>query len=114
VPTRSKKAISNFKIREGLAIGAKVTLHGEKMWDFLERLITIALPRVRDFRGIPKRGFDGNGNYTFGVKEQIMFLEINYDKISQLLGMDISLVTSAKTDEGCRALLGALGMPFRK
>jgi large subunit ribosomal protein L5 len=114
VPTRSKKAISNFKIREGLAIGAKVTLHGEKMWDFLERLITIALPRVRDFRGIPKRGFDGNGNYTFGVKEQIMFLEINYDKISQLLGMDISLVTSAKDDDGCRALLSALGMPFRK
>ncbi len=114
VPTRSKKAISNFKIREGLAIGAKVTLHGEKMWDFLERLITIALPRVRDFRGIPKRGFDGNGNYTFGVKEQIMFLEINYDKISQLLGMDISLVTSAKDDDGCRALLTALGMPFRK
>ncbi|MBW8890263.1 MAG: 50S ribosomal protein L5 [Fibrobacteres bacterium] len=114
VPTRSKKAISNFKIREGLAIGAKVTLHGEKMWDFLERLITIALPRVRDFRGIPKRGFDGNGNYTFGVKEQIMFLEINYDKISQLLGMDISLVTSAKNDEGARALLSALGMPFRK
>jgi large subunit ribosomal protein L5 len=106
VPTRSKKAISNFKIREGLAIGAKVTLHGEKMWDFLERLITIALPRVR--------GFDGNGNYTFGVKEQIMFLEINYDKISQLLGMDISIVTSAKDDEGCRALLTALGMPFRK
>jgi large subunit ribosomal protein L5 len=114
VPTRSKKAISNFKIREGLAIGAKVTLHGEKMWDFLERLISIALPRVRDFRGIPKRGFDGNGNYTFGVKEQIMFLEINYDKISQLLGMDISLVTSAKNDDGCRALLSALGMPFRK
>jgi large subunit ribosomal protein L5 len=114
VPTRSKKAISNFKIREGLAIGAKVTLHGEKMWDFVERLISIALPRVRDFRGIPKRGFDGNGNYTFGVKEQIMFLEINYDKISQLLGMDITLVTSAKDDESSRALLTALGMPFRK
>jgi large subunit ribosomal protein L5 len=114
VPTRSRKAISNFKIREGLAIGAKVTLHGERMWDFLERLISIALPRVRDFRGIPKRGFDGNGNYTFGVKEQIIFLEINYDKISQLLGMDISFVTSAKDDEGCRALLSALGMPFRK
>jgi large subunit ribosomal protein L5 len=114
VPTKSKKAISNFKIREGLSIGAKVTLHGEKMWDFLERLITIALPRVRDFRGIPKRGFDGNGNYTFGVKEQIMFLEINYDKISQLLGMDITLVTSAKDDESSRALLTALGMPFRK
>src|SRR3954465_6026013 len=114
VPTRAKKAISNFKVRENLAIGAKVTLHGEKMWDFVERLITIALPRVRDFRGVPKRGFDGNGNYTMGVKEQIMFLEINYDKISQLLGMDISLVTSAKDDDGCRALLTALGMPFRK
>jgi large subunit ribosomal protein L5 len=114
VPTRAKKAISNFKVRENLPIGAKVTLHGEKMWDFVERLVTIALPRVRDFRGVPKRGFDGNGNYTFGVKEQIMFLEINYDKISQLLGMDISFVTSAKTDEGCRALLLALGMPFRK
>jgi large subunit ribosomal protein L5 len=114
VPTRAKKAISNFKVRENLPIGAKVTLHGDKMWDFLERLITIALPRVRDFRGVPKRGFDGNGNYTFGVKEQIMFLEINYDKISQLLGMDISFVTSAKDDDGCRALLIALGMPFRK
>ena len=114
VPTRAKKAISNFKVRENLPIGAKVTLHGEKMWDFVERLVSIALPRVRDFRGVPKRGFDGNGNYTFGVKEQIMFLEINYDKISQLLGMDISFVTSAKNDEGCRALLLALGMPFRK
>lgn len=114
VPTRAKKAISNFKVRENLPIGAKVTLHGEKMWDFVERLISIALPRVRDFRGIPKRGFDGNGNYTFGVKEQIMFLEINFDKISQLLGMDISFVTSAKNDDECRALLIALGMPFRK
>jgi large subunit ribosomal protein L5 len=114
VPTRAKKAISNFKVRENLAIGAKVTLHGEKMWDFMERLISIALPRVRDFRGVPKRGFDGNGNYTMGVKEQIMFLEINYDKISQVLGMDISFVTNAKSDEGCRALLTALGMPFRK
>lgn len=114
VATRSKKAISNFKIREGLPIGAKVTLHGDRMWDFLDRLISIALPRVRDFRGVPKRGFDGNGNYTMGIKEQIIFLEINYDKISQLLGMDISFVTSARDDEGCRALLTALGMPFRK
>jgi large subunit ribosomal protein L5 len=114
VATRAKKAISNFKVRENLPIGAKVTLHGDKMWDFLERLINIALPRVRDFRGVPKRGFDGRGNYTMGVKEQIIFLEINYDKISQLLGMDISFVTSAKDDEGCRALLTALGMPFRK
>ncbi len=114
VATRAKKAISNFKIRENLPIGAKVTLHGEKMWDFVDRLITIALPRVRDFRGVPRRGFDGSGNYTMGVKEQIIFLEINYDKISQLLGMDISFVTSSQNDEGCRALLVALGMPFRK
>ena len=114
IPTRAKKAISNFKVRENLAIGVKVTLHGKKMWDFLDRLISIALPRVRDFRGVPKRGFDGRGNYTFGIKEQIIFLEINYDKITQVLGMDISLVTSAETDEGCRALLSALGMPFRK
>lgn len=114
VATRAKTAISNFKVRENLPIGAKVTLHGDRMWDFMERLITIALPRVRDFRGVPKRGFDGRGNYTMGVKEQIIFLEINYDKISQVLGMDISFVTSSKDDEGCRALLTALGMPFRK
>jgi large subunit ribosomal protein L5 len=114
VSTKAKKAISNFKVRENLAIGAKVTLHGEKMWDFVDRLISIALPRVRDFRGVPKRGFDGRGNYTFGIKEQIIFLEINYDKITQVLGMDISFVTSAQNDDGCRALLTALGMPFRK
>lgn len=114
VVTRAKKAISNFKLKENQAIGAKVTLHGDRMWDFLERLTTIALPRVRDFRGIPKRGFDGNGNYTFGIREQIIFLEINYDKISQLFGMDITFVTSAKDDEGCRALLTSLGLPFRK
>ena len=114
VATRAKKAISNFKVRENLPIGVKVTLHGEKMWDFAERLITIALPRVRDFRGVPRRGFDGRGNYTMGVKEQIIFLEINYDKISQVMGMDISFVTSAQNDEGARALLTALGMPFRK
>ncbi len=114
IPTRAKKAISNFKVRENLPIGVKVTLHGEKMWDFVERFITIALPRVRDFRGVPKRGFDGRGNYTMGIKEQIIFLEINYDKISQILGMDISFVTNSKDDKGCRALLTALGMPFRK
>jgi large subunit ribosomal protein L5 len=114
VVTRAKKAISNFKLKENQAIGAKVTLHGDRMWEFLERLIGIALPRVRDFRGIPKRGFDGNGNYTFGIREQIIFLEINYDKISQLFGMDITFVTSAKDDEGCRALLTSLGLPFRK
>lgn len=114
VVTKAKKAISNFKLKENQAIGSKVTLHGDRMWDFLERLTAIALPRVRDFRGIPKRGFDGNGNYTFGIKEQIIFLEINYDKISQLFGMDITFVTSAKNDEGCRALLTSLGLPFRK
>lgn len=114
IVTRAKKAISNFKLKENQAIGAKVTLHGDRMWEFLERLIGIALPRVRDFRGIPKRGFDGNGNYTFGIREQIIFLEINYDKISQLFGMDITFVTSAKDDEGCRALLTSLGLPFRK
>lgn len=112
--TRAKKAISNFKVREKMPIGVKVTLHGERMWEFLERLITIALPRVRDFRGTPRRGFDGRGNYTFGVKEQIIFLEVNFDKISQVMGMDVTLVTSAHDDEGGRALLQALGMPFRK
>jgi large subunit ribosomal protein L5 len=114
VTTRAKTAISNFKLKENMPIGAKVTLHGDRMWEFLERLVSIALPRVRDFRGIPRRGFDGRGNYTFGVKEQIIFLEVNFDKISQVLGMDVTLVTSAKTDEGARALLQALGLPFRK
>ena len=112
--TRSKKAISNFKLKENMPIGVKVTLHGNRMWEFLERLVSIALPRVRDFRGIPKRGFDGMGNYTMGVKEQIIFLEVNYEKITQMLGMDVTFVTTAKTDEHCRALLQALGMPFRK
>lgn len=114
IVTRAKKAISNFKLKENMPIGAKVTLHGERMWEFLERLVSIALPRVRDFRGIPKRGFDGRGNYTLGVKEQIIFLEVNYDKITQVLGMDVTFVTSSKNDEGCRALLAALGLPFRK
>ena len=114
VVTKAKNAISNFKLREGLGIGAKVTLHGDNMWDFLFRFINIALPRVRDFRGIPRRGFDGNGNYTMGVKEQTIFVEIDIDKISQTLGMDISFVTTAKTDDEGRALLEALGLPFRK
>jgi large subunit ribosomal protein L5 len=114
VVTRAKQAISNFKLKEKMPIGAKVTLHGDRMWEFLERLISIALPRVRDFRGVPRRGFDGRGNYTFGVKEQIIFLEINFEKVSQVLGMDVTFVTSAKTDEAGRALLTALGMPFRK
>ena len=114
VVTRAKQAISNFKLKEKMPIGVKVTLHGDRMWEFLERLITIALPRVRDFRGIPRRGFDGRGNYTFGVKEQIIFLEVNFEKITQMLGMDVTFVTSAQNDEGGRALLSALGMPFRK
>lgn len=114
VVTKAKKAISNFKLREGLGIGAKVTLHGDNMWDFLFRFINIALPRVRDFRGIPRRGFDGCGNYTMGIKEQTIFVEIDIDKISQTLGMDISFVTSAKSDDEGRALLEALGLPFRK
>jgi len=114
VVTKAKNAISNFKLREGLGIGAKVTLHGDNMWDFLFRFINIALPRVRDFRGIPRRGFDGKGNYTMGIKEQTIFVEIDIDKISQTLGMDISFVTSADTDDEGRALLEALGLPFRK
>jgi len=114
VPTYAKNAISNFKLRENVAIGTKVTLHGDKMWEFLERFINIALPRVRDFRGIPKKGFDGRGNYTLGVKEQSIFVEIDYDKINKVLGMDISFVTSAQNDEQGRALLTALGLPFRK
>lgn len=114
VVTKAKTAISNFKLREGLGIGARVTLHGDNMWDFLYRFINIDLPRVRDFRGIPRRGFDGAGNYTMGIKEQTIFVEVDIDKISQTLGMDITFVTSAKTDEDGRALLEGLGLPFRK
>lgn len=114
VVTKAKLAISNFKLREGLGIGAKVTLHGDNMWDFLDRFINISLPRVRDFRGIPRRGFDGSGNYTLGIKEQTIFVEIDIDKISQTMGMDISFVTTAKNDDEGRALLEALGLPFRK
>jgi len=114
VATKSKNAIANFKLREGMNIGAKVTLHGDNMWDFLFRFINITLPRVRDFRGIPQRGFDGKGNYSLGLKEQAVFTEIEIDKITQTLGMDIIFVTSAKTDEEGRALLETLGMPFRK
>lgn len=114
VVTKAKTAISNFKLREGLGIGCKVTLHGDNMWDFFYRFVNIDLPRVRDFKGIPRRGFDGQGNYTMGVKDQTIFVEVDIDKISQTLGMDISFVTSAKTDEDGRALLEALGLPFRK
>ena len=114
VVTTAKKAIANFHLREGLGIGAKVTLHGDIMWDFLYRFITINLPRVRDFRGLARRGFDGMGNFTLGIKEQTIFVEIDIDKISRTFGMDISFVTSAKTDDEGRALLEELGLPFRK
>lgn len=114
VITRARKAISNFKLRENQAIGAKVTLHGERMFEFLERFINISLPRVRDFRGVSRKGFDGRGNYTLGVKEQIIFLEIDFDKVETMLGMNITFVTSAPTDEQAYALLEGLGMPFRK
>ncbi|MDR0515883.1 MAG: 50S ribosomal protein L5 [Fibromonadaceae bacterium] len=114
VATKAKKAIANFKLREGMSIGAKVTLHGENMWEFLFRFINITLPRVRDFRGIPHRGFDHHGNYSLGIKEQTVFAEIDIEKVTQTLGMDIIFVTSAKTDEEGRALLETLGLPFRK
>ncbi|GAB3896125.1 50S ribosomal protein L5 [Larkinella knui] len=112
VATIAKKAVSNFKLREGMPIGAKVTLRGEKMYEFLDRLTAVALPRVRDFKGISDKGFDGHGNYTFGVQEQIIFPEITIDKVSRISGMDITFVTTANTDEESFALLKALGMPF--
>src|ERR1041384_6054340 len=112
VSTKSKKAISNFKLRENMPIGVRVTLRGDKMYEFLDRLMSIALPRVRDFRGISNKGFDGRGNYTLGVKEQIIFPEISIDKVSKISGMDITFVTTAKSDEESYELLKALGMPF--
>lgn len=112
VATKSKIAVSNFKLREGMPIGAKVTLRGEKMYEFLDRLMTVALPRVRDFKGISDKGFDGRGNYTLGVTEQIIFPEISIEKVNRISGMDITFVTSAKTDEESYALLKAFGMPF--
>ena len=112
VATIAKKSVSNFKLREGMPIGAKVTLRGDKMYEFIDRLIAVALPRVRDFRGVNDKGFDGRGNYTLGVKEQIIFPEISIDKVSRISGMDITFVTNAKTDEECFELLKALGMPF--
>lgn len=111
--TRATKAIAGFKLRAGLPIGTMVTLRAERMWEFLDRLVTLALPRVRDFKGVSPRGFDGKGNYTLGLKEQIIFPEIDYDKVSEIKGMNISFVTTAQTDEEGRALLRALGMPFR-
>jgi large subunit ribosomal protein L5 len=113
VVARAKKAISNYKLRTGMPIGVFVTLRRERMWEFLDRLITVGLPRVRDFKGVSPKGFDGRGNYTLGLREQIIFPEINYDKIDATRGMNVSIVTSAKTDEEGRALLTELGMPFR-
>ena len=113
VPTYARKSISNFKLREGMPIGVKVTLRGDAMWEFLERLICIALPRVRDFRGINDKGFDGRGNYTFGITEQIIFPEIDLDKISKINGLDVTLVTSAKNDHEAFLLLSEVGLPFK-
>ena len=114
VVTKAKKAISNFKLRKGIPIGVRVTLRRERMWSFMDRLQTLALPRVRDFRGLPNKGFDGRGNYNMGLKEQIVFPEINFDKIEKVRGMNITICTTAATDNDGRALLEALGMPFRK
>ncbi len=111
---RARKSVSNFKIREGQAIGASVTLRGDRMWEFFDRLIALAIPRIRDFRGLNPKGFDGRGNYSFGVTEQLIFPEIDYDKIMKIRGLDITLVTSAETDEQGRALLDAFGFPFRR
>jgi large subunit ribosomal protein L5 len=112
--TRARRSIAAFKLREGNAIGAKVTLRGDRMWEFLDRLISMAIPRVRDFRGLPPNAFDGRGNYTFGVDEQLIFPEIDYDKVDTVRGMDITIVTTARDDAGGRALLEAFGFPFRR
>ena len=112
VVTKAKKSVANFKLREGMPIGAKVTLRGDKMWEFLDRLFNVALPRVRDFRGISADGFDGRGNFALGIKEQLIFPEIEYDKIDKIRGMDIVMVTTAKTDEEARELMKLVGAPF--
>ena len=112
--TRAKKSIATFKLREGNPIGVKVTLRGPRMWDFLERLMRVALPRTRDFRGVPRDAFDGRGNYTLGLKEQLIFPEIDYDKIDKVRGMEITIVTSAPSDQEARRLLALMGMPFRQ
>jgi len=114
IQTKARKSIANFKLREGRLIGTKVTLRGDRMWSFIDRLLNIALPRVRDFRGVSVNAFDGRGNYTLGLKDQLVFPEIEYDKIDKLRGMEITIVTSAKNDEQARALLQLLGMPFSK
>jgi len=112
--TRAKKSIASFKIRQGMPIGCKVTLRGDRMWEFLDRFLATALPRIRDFRGVNPKSFDGRGNYSLGVTEQLIFPEIDYDKVDRVRGMDVTLVTTAKTDEECRALLDAFGFPFSK
>ena len=112
--TKAKKSIANFKLREGNEIGAKVTLRGDRMWEFYDRLVSLAIPRIRDFRGMPPNQFDGHGNYTFGLTEQLVFPEIDYDKIDSVRGMDITIVTTAETDDQGRALLRALGFPFSR
>jgi large subunit ribosomal protein L5 len=112
--TRAKKSIATFKLREGNAIGAKVTLRGDRMWEFFDRLVSLAIPRIRDFRGLNPRSFDGNGNYTFGVTEQLIFPEIDYDRVDTTRGMDITIVTTARTDDEGRALLAAFGFPFKR
>ncbi len=114
VITRAKKSVSNFKLRKGMPIGLKVTLRGDRMWVFLEKLINVALPRIRDFRGVNPSGFDGRGNYNLGVREQLIFPEISYDQVDAVRGMDIAIVTTAETDEEAKALLELLGFPFRK
>ena len=112
--TRAKKSIASFKLRAGMAIGAKVTLRGDRMWEFFDRLLSTALPRIRDFRGVSAKAFDGRGNYSLGVGEQLIFPEIDYDKVDKIRGMDITFVTTAKTDEECRVLLEQFGFPFKK
>lgn len=114
VITRAKKSIAGFRLREGMPIGAKVTLRGERMYEFLQKLISVSLPRVRDFRGVSNKAFDGRGNYTLGVKEQLIFPEIDYDKVNKVRGLDVVIVTTSNTDEEARELLAQLGMPFQK
>ncbi len=112
--TRAKKSIASFKLRQGMPIGAKVTMRGDRMWEFFDRLLSTALPRIRDFRGVSVKAFDGRGNYSLGVNEQLIFPEIDYDKVDKIRGMDITFVTTAKTDEECRVLLEQFGFPFKK
>jgi len=114
VMRRARKSIANFKIREGMPIGCTVTLRGDRMYDFFDRMVTIALPRVRDFRGLPTRSFDGRGNYTMGLKDQLVFLEVNYTKVDKVHGMNVTIVTTAETDEEAKNLLSLLGLPFRR